>query len=114
MPPLTQGNFIGLPSHCPGDTGGTKAAVTPRGIFCTHLLDAHCERDMTSLSDVTRHCVAVFLCLGTKREGEKKKQFGFLLWNAQLAPFYSAGGGLHCWTTAIILEKATFKKASCN
>lgn len=30
MSPLTQRNFIALPSHCPGDTGGTKAAVTPR------------------------------------------------------------------------------------
>lgn len=73
MSPLTQRNFIALPSHCPGDTGGTKAAVTPRGICWTHLLDAHCERDITSLSDVTHHCVAVFLSLGTKREGEKKK-----------------------------------------
>lgn len=110
MSPLTKRHFIALPSPCPGDTGGTKAAVTPRGIGWTHLLDVHCERDITSLSDVTRHCVAVFLCLGTKHEGEKKEQFGFLLWNAQLAPFYSAGGGLHCWTAAIvvILEKATF------
>lgn len=114
MPPLTQRNFIGLPSHCPGDTGGTKAAVTPWGICWTHLLDAHCERDITSPSDVTRHCAAVFLCLGTKREGEKKKNnLDSCSGTLCLHPFYSAGGGLHCRTAAIvvILEKATFKKS---
>lgn len=61
-----------LPSHCPGDTGGQKPAVTPWGVCQTHLLDAHCERGITSLSDVTGHCVAVFLCLRTKRKREKK------------------------------------------
>lgn len=72
MSPLTQADFMTLPSHCPGDTGGQNPAVTPWGICQTHLLDAHCERGITSLSDVTGHCVAAFLCLGTKREREKK------------------------------------------
>lgn len=72
MSPLTQRNFIALPSHCPGDTGGQKPSVTPLRICRTHLLDAHCDRGITSLSDVTSHCVAVVLCLGTKRERERK------------------------------------------
>lgn len=36
MSPLTQRNFIALPSHCPGDTRGTKASGDPMG----HLPDS--------------------------------------------------------------------------
>lgn len=92
MSPLTQRNFIALPSHCPGDTGGTKAAVTPRGICWTHLLDAHCERGITSLSDVTRHCVAVVLYLGTKREGERKNNLDSCSGTLSLHPFILQAG----------------------
>lgn len=62
MSPLTQRNFIALPSHCPGDTGGTKAAVTPTG----HLLDSPPRRTLWAWHNfpVRRHaslCCRVFV-----------------------------------------------------
>lgn len=80
MSPLAQRNFIALPSLCCGDTGGQKPALTPWGhLLGSPPIDAHCDSGITSLLDVTSHCVGAFLCLGTKREREKRKQSRCLL-----------------------------------
>lgn len=103
---------MSLPSHCPGDIGGQKPVVTPWGICWTHLLDAHCERGITPLSDVTGHCVATFLCLGTKSEREKKTIRIPSLKRSACALLFCVRG-LLCWTAAIVViwKKLLFRKS---
>lgn len=71
MPPLTQRNFIALPSHCPGDTGGTKAAVTPTG----HLLDSPPRRTLWAWlpCQTSRVIVSPCFCVSEQSVKEKRK-----------------------------------------
>lgn len=91
---------------------GTKTGADPTGACAqAHHLDAHCDSGITSLLDVTSHCVGLFLCLWTKREREKRKQSRCLLWSGAACPLYNASGGQLCSNLVIVvvLEKLTFK-----
>lgn len=112
-------DFIAPPSLCCGDTGGQKkTALTPwsgLGGGCIHWgSPPSCTLSPRHNFAAGRHkslCRGVFLCLGTKREREKRKQ-SRCLWTAPPPhPFYNASRVRLCSSAAmaVVLEKPTFK-----
>lgn len=96
-------------------TLGDKNQRWPHGGICpARHLDAHCDSGITSLFDVTSHCVGAFFCVsGQKREKREKKTFQMPLPVA----FYNASGGQLCSNVAIVVVLEKLPKripTSCN